>query len=213
MEVFDYLRTLLQFTIGLITILNPIAAAAIMVSLLTPPVSKRELVSISKKTTLTILTASLLSTFLGDLIFKLFDINIHSIKVIGGIILLLFSINMIKGKIFEASHTPEEHEEAKEKDDISIIPLGIPILFGPGTFTTLVIFKTSTHNWIDLFILITAIFISSVVVFLVFKNAVLLDKFLGITGVKITTRIMGLIVGAIASQFIVSGVKSLWDMY
>ncbi len=214
MEFFDHLRTFLQFTVGLITILNPIAAAAIMVSLLTPPISNQELTSISKKTTLTVLIASLLAVFLGDLMFKLFDINIHSIKVIGGIILLLLAISMIKGEIFESSsHTPEEHEEAKEKDDISIIPLGIPILFGPGTFTTIVIFKSSAHSLIDLILLVLAIFVSMEVVFIVLKNAVLLDRFLGVTGVKITTRIMGLIVGAIASQFIVSGVKTLWNMY
>ena len=66
---------------------------------------------------------------------------------------------------------------------------------------------------IDLILLVLAIFVSMEVVFIVLKNAVLLDRFLGVTGVKITTRIMGLIVGAIASQFIVSGVKTLWNMY
>jgi multiple antibiotic resistance protein len=213
METLPEITNFLKFTIGLLTILNPIAAAAIMISLMTPPISKLDINYISKKTSLTILIASLSTIFLGDLIFKLFGINIYSIKVIGGIILLLLAINMIRGNIAEAKHTPEEHEEAKEKEDISIIPLGIPILFGPGTFTTLVIFKASTQNWIEIGLLVVAVFISSAVVFFILKNAFLLNRFLGVTGIKIATRIMGLIVGAIASQFIVAGVKSLWNMY
>ncbi len=208
-----YLRELLHFTIGLLTILNPIAAAAIMVSILPPDISKKEITTISIKTSLTVLIASLLTVFLGNYIFKLFGINIYSIKVIGGIVLFIIALNMVQGKISETKHSTEESEEAKEKEDISIIPLGIPILFGPGVIATLIVFYTRTSTLLDLGLLILSIFISSVTVFYTLKNAVILNRFLGVTGLKIATRIMGLIVGAIASQFIISGAKALWNIY
>ncbi len=208
-----YIKTFLHFTIGLLTILNPIAAVAIMVSLLPPSISKKEINNISIKTSLTVLIASLVTVFLGDIIFKIFGINIHSIKVIGGIVLLVLALSMIKGQISETKHSTEESEEAKEKEDISIIPLGIPVLFGPGVIATLIIFKIKSQSLIDISLLVLAIFVSTIVVYFTLKNAIFLNKLLGITGIKIATRIMGLIVGAIASQFIVSGVKSLWEMY
>ena len=212
MEV-EIVKTFLHFTIGLLTILNPIAAAAIMVSLLPSSVSEKEINSISIKTSLTVLIASLATVLLGDFIFKIFGINVYSIKVIGGVVLFVLALSMIKGQISETKHSSEETEEAKEKEDISIIPLGIPVLFGPGVIATLIIFKIKSNSFIDLGLLILSIFISTIVVFFSLRNAIILNKILGVTGMKITTRIMGLIVGAIASQFIVSGVKALWEMY
>ncbi len=212
MEI-EAIKTFLHFTIGLLTILNPIAAAAIMVSLLPSSISKKEINSISVKTSLTVLISSLVTVLLGDFIFKIFGINVYSIKVIGGVVLFVLALSMIKGQISETKHSSEETQEAKEKEDISIIPLGIPVLFGPGVIATLIIFKIKSHSIFDLGLLILSIVVSTVVVFFTLKNAVILNKILGVTGMKITTRIMGLIVGAIASQFIISGVKALWEMY
>ncbi len=213
MNFFSELQVFFHFTVGLLTILNPVAAAAIMVSLLPSKIEKSEINSISIKTTLTVLTASLTTVIFGDLILKLFGINIHSIKVIGGIVLLVLALNMIRGQVSETKHSTEETEEAKEKDDISIIPLGIPVLFGPGVIATLIVFKVKASSLLDLILLVISIVISSIIIYIILRNAVFLNKFLGITGLKITTRIMGLIVGAIASQFIVDGVKFLWKMY
>ena len=210
---FEYIKTFLHFTIGLLTILNPIAAAAIMVSLLPSVPSKQEINSISRKTSITVFIASLSTVFLGDLIFKIFGINIYSIKVIGGVVLFVLALSMIKGQISETKHSSEESEEAKEKEDISIIPLAIPVLFGPGVIATLIIFKTKSQSILDLALLVFSIVLSSLMVFFTLKNAVFLNRLLGVTGIKITTRIMGLIVGAIAAQFIVSGIKALWNLY
>ncbi len=213
MDIYSEFKVLLHFTIGLLTILNPVAAAAIMVSLLPTDTTKKEINSISMKTSLTVLIASIFTVLLGDVIFKLFGINVYSIKVIGGIVLLVLSLSMIKGQISETKHSAEESQEAREREDISIIPLGIPVLFGPGVIATLIVFKTKISNIIELGLLIFSILISTVVVFITLRNAPILTRFLGITGLKITTRIMGLIVGAIASQFIISGVEALWNMY
>jgi len=212
-KALNLIQLILYNSLGIITILNPIAAAAIMLLLLSHKTTKEEILNISKMASLTILIAAIATVFFGDLIFKLFGINLLSIKLIGGIVLLTIYLNMIQGQIGTGeTHSEEEAHEAKQKDDISIIPLGIPILFGPGVIATLIVLKTKSSTIFEQLMLYAAILISVVVVYLTLRNAHFISKFLKITGLKIATRIMGLIVGAIASQFIVSGAKGLWNL-
>jgi len=208
-----YLSTLLHDTTALITILNPIAAAGIMVTMINPP-TPANIYPAAGKATLTVLIASLLTLFTGEFIFRLFGINVFSIKVIGGIILMMIAINMASGQSTKSRHTPEEDQEAQEKDDISVIPLGIPILFGPGLIATIVVLNShgreSYGPWITYSLETASILLASLTVYLVLRYAGVIHRALGITGMKIMTRIMGLIVGAIAAQFIIGGVKGLW---
>lgn len=208
-----YVSTLLHDTIALITILNPLAAASIMISMISPatPVIIRP---VAWRATLTVLIASLVTLFTGELIFRLFGINVLSIKVIGGIILMMIAINMAYGQASKSRHTPEERDEAEEKDDISVIPLGIPILFGPGVIATIIVLNNSNtkifgETW-SYMLVSASILLSVVTVYLSLRYAGIINRFLGVTGMKILTRIMGLIVGAIAAQFLVGGIKGLW---
>jgi len=209
----DYISLLLHDTVALITILNPIAAASIMVSLIDTP-TPSTIRPIAFKATLTIVIASLITLFTGELIFKLFGINVLSLKVIGGVILMMIAINMAYGHSAKSRKTPEEESEAEEKDDISIVPLGIPILFGPGVIATIIVLNNNLVSKYSLqisYAIVTAsILLSATTVYLVLRYAGVINKALGITGMKILTRIMGLIVGAIAAQFLISGIKGLW---
>jgi len=201
------IKEILFDTISLITILNPIAAAAIMLSL----VKYSDIPEVSKKTSLTVFVASVVTMLLGGVILKIFGINIPSIKAIGGVVLLIIALNMVQGKeVAPTNSTKEEKEAANEKDDVSVIPLGIPILFGPGVITTIIILSEKSKTLIEKGILFIAIILSSFIVYLTLRNAAYLSKFLGVNGLKITTRIMGLIIGAIAFLFLIGGIKSLW---
>jgi len=211
LNYFVHLQTLLHYTVGLVTILNPIAAAAIMISSSPSDLTKEDTEEISQKATLTVMIASLITIFLGNAIFELFGITPSSVMVIGGIILLLMSIHMVQGKIPETSHSPEESKVAMLKENISVIPIGIPILFGPGLISTLMIFKAKSSNFLEILLLVVSVLISGLIIYLTLRNAIFLTKVLGITGLKIMTRIMGLVVGAIAAQFIVYGIKALWQ--
>ena len=208
-----YISLILHDTIGLITIINPLAAASIMLGMIAP-VSAKTIRPIAFKATLTVVIASLVTLFSGELIFKFFGINTSSLKVIGGIILMLIAIHMAYGHGSKIRHSPEEQDEAGEKEDISVVPLGIPILFGPGTIATIIVLNSNIHHRFEPLVgyiaVSISIFISSVVVFFTLLNASTINKMLGITGMKILTRIMGLVVGAIAAQFLISGVKRLW---
>ena len=184
-----------------------------MISMVSP-ITVGTIKPIAWKATLTVMIASLITLFTGELIFKLFGISILSIKVIGGIILLMIAINMAYGHGSKSRHSPEEREEAEEKEDISIIPLSIPILFGPGVIATIIVLHSNNSNaaspLVSYFQISIAILLASISVFITLRYAGVINRFLGVTGIKILTRIMGLVVGAIAAQFIVSGVKGLW---
>ena len=200
-------KEILFDTISLVTILNPVAAAAIMLSL----VKYSDIPDVSKKTSLTVFIASIVTMLLGGIILKIFGINIPSIKAIGGVVLLIIALNMVQGKeVAPTNATKEEHEAANEKDDVSVIPLGIPILFGPGVITTIIILSEKSKTLIEKGILFIAIILSSIVVYLTLRNAAYISKILGVNGLKITTRLMGLIIGAISFLFLVGGVKALW---
>jgi multiple antibiotic resistance protein len=201
------MKEILFNTVSLITILNPVAAAAIMLSL----VKYSDIPNISKKTSLTVFISAVITMFAGGLILKFFGINIPSIKAIGGVVLLIIALNMIQGKeVAPTNATKEEHQAAEDKDDIAIIPLAIPILFGPGVITTVIVLSEKSHTLIEKLYLLISIFLSSIIVYITLRNAVFISRFLGVNGLKIVTRIMGLIIGAIAFLFLVGGVKELW---
>ena len=208
-----YLSVLSHDIIALITILNPIAAASIMISMVSPP-TPAAIRNVAFKATLTVIVASLLTLYTGELIFKLFGINLLSLKVIGGIILMMIAINMAYGQGSKARHTKEEQDEAQEKEDVSIVPLGIPILFGPGVIATIIVLNNNHvqdfPKLISYGLVSISIIVASIAVYFTLRYAGAINKALGVTGMKILTRIMGLIVGTIAAQFLVSGVKGLW---
>ncbi len=209
----EFLNTLLQNTITMMAIVDPLGVGAIMLSLLPNDASNDDVKKIAKKTTLTIIIAFFVVLIFGNLVLKLFGIEIDSLKVMGGIVLLLTGIKMVNGAIEQKNHTKEERDEVKTHEDFSIIPLGIPITFGPGIFATIIILKGHSHTIWEIVSLIISFLIVAIATYLALKNSIYLKKYLGITGQKIISRLMGLIVGAIAVQFILSGSLALIKSY
>ena len=209
----EFLNLLLQHTVTLIAIVDPIGVSAIMLSLLPTNTTKEEVNKIAFKSTITIIIAFVVVLTVGNLLLNLFGIELDSLKVMGGLILLLMAIKMVNGSSSSKNQTKEELAEAKEHEDFSVIPLAIPITFGPGVFATVLILKSHTHTIVELAALVLAFLIVALSVYLSFKNSIYIKKFLGITGQKIISRLMGIIVGAIAVQFVLSGSAALLKGY
>jgi multiple antibiotic resistance protein len=210
MDLAENFHQLLSQSIGLLTILNPIAGAAIMSSIMGPEPTQGEINLTARKTAITVFISCLVTVALGELLFNFFGINTFSIEVIGGLVILRMAMRMVEGN-YHTNHSAAESKEAIEKTDISIIPLGIPVFFGPGAIATLILFKSRSQSWSEIITLLGVILVSCLVVFYTLKNGKYLSKSLGVTGMKITTRILGLILGAIAVQFIITGVYTLWQ--
>lgn len=209
-SLIDSFKALLHDSVGLITIFNPLAAAAIMVAS-SPELNREDARTIARKASLTVLVGSLLTVLLGHHIFMFFGINTASIMVIGGIVLMMMALSMIQGRISSARHSPEETHAAKEKEDISVIPMGIPVIFGPGAISTLMVFHADSSGILGSLILIGAVLIAVAAVYIALIYADYLTNALGLHGMKIMTRVMGLVLGAIAVQFVIGGTKSLWQ--
>ena len=206
----DALATFLQQSITFFAILDPIGISAIALSILSPNITKTQINKVAFKTTFTIIIAFFVVLILGETILKIFGIDENSLKVMGGIVLILMAISMVNG-----TTKPKDDNTLDEKnnEELSVIPLGIPIAFGTGLFTTIIIFKHQAQTALDLFSISMAFCLNALVFYLILKNSIYIKKYLGLTGQNIITKLMGLIVGAIAVQFIVGGIVSLSKGY
>ncbi|MBP1681936.1 MAG: multiple antibiotic resistance (MarC)-related protein [Proteobacteria bacterium] len=209
----EFFNLLLQHTITMMAIVDPLGVSAIMLSLLPQSTTKEHINKIAAKATMTIIVAFFVVLLTGNFLLNLFGIEIDSLKVMGGIILLLTAIKMVQGSMESKNQTEEEREEAIKNDEFSVIPLGVPITFGPGIFATIIILRGHSEGVVSIAALIIAYLIVALSVYLAFKNSIYIRHYLGITGQKIVSRLMGLIVGAIAVQFIVGGVSVLAKHY
>ena len=204
---------LLQNSITFFAIMDPIGVSAVMLSLVSADVTKEQMNNIAFKSTVTITIAFFVVLISGDFILRVFGIDQHSIKVMGGIVLILTALQMLNSSKKNKKQSKEEEQESKEQEDLSVIPIAIPITFGPGIFTTIIIFKQDAHTVTDMTALVIAFLINALMIYLAFKNSIYIKKYLGITGQNIITKLMGPIVGAIAVQFIISGSVSLVKAY
>ena len=206
----DALATFLQQSITFFAILDPIGISAIALSILSPNITKTQINKVAYKATITIIVAFFVVLISGEMLLKLFGIDENSLKVMGGIVLILMAISMVNG-----TTKPKDDNTLDEKnnEELSVIPLGIPIAFGTGLFTTIIIFKHQAQTALDLFSISMAFCLNALVFYLILKNSIYIKKYLGLTGQNIITKLMGLIVGAIAVQFIVGGIVSLSKGY
>lgn len=189
--------------------MDPIGISALALSLLSPNITKNQINSIAKKSTLTIVIAFFVVLITGDLILKIFGIGESSLKVMGGIILLLMAISMVAG----GTTKKNTKDESKNDEDLAIIPIGIPITFGTGLFTTVIIFKHQASTFVNLLSISLAFCVNAFLFYIILRNSIYIKKYFGVTGQNIITKLMGLIVGAIAVQFVVSGIVHLVKSY
>ena len=208
-----FFESLLQNTITFFAILDPIGVSALVLSILPANTTSSQMNDLARKSTFTIIIAFFVVLFTGDFILNVFAINANSIKVMGGLVLILMALQMVRGSNKSKKPTKAEEKDVKEQEDLSVIPIGIPITFGPGIFTTVLIYKQEASSFEDISIIIIAFLINAALIYFTFKYSIYLKKILGLTGQNIVTKIMGLIVGAIAVQFIISGIISLTQGY
>jgi multiple antibiotic resistance protein len=199
-----YLDRFLQQAISFAAIMDPIGVSAMMLAMLPHQATHAEVNSIARRSSLTVLVAFIVVLVTGDVILKLFGIDQHSLRVIGGIILLMMAIEMLGngegGRMLPGG---------KEREDIAVIPLGIPIIFGAGLFTVIIVFRQQAQSWQDLSVTVLAFVVNIIALYLALRYAILIRRWLGETAEKVVTKLMGIITGAIAVQFIVGGVVVL----
>lgn len=143
----------------------------------------------------------------GSLIFTVFGITIGAFKIAGGVLMGLNALDMVQARRSQQKETPAETKEGIEKEDIGILPLGIPMLAGPGAISTVMVLAVGSKTAVTTVALYIAIALTAYVSFLTLAAASHVERRLGQTGMRILTRLMGLVLCAIAAQFIIDGIK------
>jgi multiple antibiotic resistance protein len=147
----------------------------------------------------------------GQLIFRMFGITLPAFEVAGGLILLLIGLDMLAAKRSPTQEALGDTEEAAGKDDAGIVPLGIPMLAGPGAISSVMVLVgqvPSLWHW-EMGAILASITITSLVSYWVLAGASQVRRVLGETGIRILVRIMGLLLVALAMQFFVNGLTDL----
>jgi multiple antibiotic resistance protein len=192
----------------LLAIVNPLGVIPIFISL-TDGLAEQERKRIARTTSVAVAVVLIASTLIGKLLLNFFGISIASFKVGGGILLLLMSIAMMQAKYTQSKQTPEEAEEAGEKASIAVVPIAMPLLAGPGAISTVIIYADMSFQPFHIGLIIISILIIALLTWAALNVAAPIRKILSKTGINIATRLMGLLLAAIAIEFMASGLVQL----
>ena len=145
----------------------------------------------------------------GKYIFGMFGISLQAFEIAGGIILLLIGLDMLEAKRSPTQESTEEATEAAQKEDAGIVPLGIPMLAGPGSITSVMVLVGQVRTPWQMVAILSSIAVTAGICYLVLGNSDRVARALGETGVRILVRIMGLLLVALAVQYFVNGLVDL----
>jgi multiple antibiotic resistance protein len=198
----------MKMFVGLLVILNPMLAVPVFISL-TEAQSDRQRLSSAGRSAVTVGVVLTIAALLGQQVLDLFGISINSFRVGGGLLILLMAVSMMHARMSGAQQTDQENEEAMAKEDVAVVPLAIPLLAGPGAISTAIIYAHRDPAWMHA-VLIGEIWVIALLVWLTMRSAMPISRALGTTGINIATRLMGLMLSAIAVEFIVNGLKGMW---
>jgi multiple antibiotic resistance protein len=147
----------------------------------------------------------------GQLLFRLFGITLPAFEIAGGLILLLIGLDMLQAKRSATQEAKGDTEEASHKEDAGIVPLGLPMLAGPGAISTVMVLVGQTAGlwrW-EMGAILGSIALTSLASYWVLAGAGRVLKVLGETGIRVLVRVMGLLLVALAMQYFVNGLTDL----
>ncbi len=202
---------LIKLAISLFAIVDPVGSIPLFLTATHGwPAARR--VHAARAAAITVLLVLGSSVFLGTAVLTFFGISLASFSVGGGLLLLLLAISMMQARSTPIRQTEEEAVEAAERESVGVVPLGVPLLAGPGAITQVIL---ASHNageahLLHEALLLLPITLVSLSVWLVFRAALPLSRRMGATGIHIVTRLMGLIIAAISVEMIARGLLELF---
>ena len=206
-EIDLYTFALLVFT-SFFTIINPLGTMPIFMSM-TASLSKERRKQTAKKATLVAFFTILAFALSGQILFNFFGISVNSFRIVGGIIFFTMGWDMLQARLGSFKHSDDEDQIDAYVDDISITPLAIPMICGPGAITNAIVLMEDASEIKQKIVLITVIALILLLTYLILVGASKITEKLGPTGNKVMMRLMGLIVMVIAVEFFFSGLKPI----
>jgi multiple antibiotic resistance protein len=146
---------------------------------------------------------------LGNAILDVFGITIPALRTAGGILLLLIAIDMVFARHSGATGTTDEEEqEARRANDISVFPLAMPLLAGPGAISAVILLTTGAQSDLEFWLVLAALFVILALAWLTLLIAIPIQRLLGLTGLSVVSRVVGILLAALAVQFVFDGIQA-----
>jgi multiple antibiotic resistance protein len=193
--------------VAIIAIVNPIGAVSFF-SGLTQGCNKEEKMKIAKKAIISATLILIIFGLIGQYIFMVFSITIPAFRIAGGLLLFRVAFNMLYGVTPGTKITDREKKESLEKELTAIVPMGIPMMAGPGAISTVMLY-VSQGNIGNSMIVFLCIILTMGFTYFLLRNADKIFDRLGRVGSLAISRILGLILAAVAIQFIVNGAHDI----
>ena len=204
---------LLKPLVALLAIVNPLGVVPFFIHF-TQNLSESERQRTIRVSAVTAFVVIAVSALAGLKIIEFFGISIASFQVGGGMLLLISAMSMLNAQPAESkpSDVSEGDEKLGQGASIAVVPLTIPLLTGPATITTMVIYSQRTRHWWELAALVGYGVVVGLATYLVFKAAGRVERVLGRTGINVMTRLMGLILAAVAVEIMADGLTKLFPV-
>ncbi|MGZ3639751.1 MAG: MarC family protein [Ktedonobacterales bacterium] len=194
--------------VALFTVIDPVGLVPVVLALTSglKPEERSRVV-----TRAIIIAAGVIAVFavLGQAIFASLGVTPAAFSIAGGVLLFLVAIDMLFGRQSGARETPREARDARTREDISVFPLAIPMIAGPGTITTVILLVDSAGSdplqWLAIAI---AAALTLTAAWLAMSISMQIQKRIGTTGILVLSRVLGMLLAAVAVQFILNGITT-----
>lgn len=196
---------LLCFT-SFFTLINPLSTMPVFMTM-TAELSEKERNRTAKKATIVALITIIIFAFSGQLLFNFFGISVNSFRIVGGVIFFIMGMDMLQARLGQVKI--KDSEVKTYVNDISVTPLAIPMICGPGAITNSIVLMEDASNLTRKIILFGTIILVMFITYIIFYSSSRIIKMLGQTGINVMMRLMGLIVMVIAVEFFFSGLKPI----
>ena len=192
----------------LFAVINPLGITPIFVAM-TEKYDSETRSKIARKGIITGSTILIVFTLLGSIIFQFYGITVEAFQIMGGVIFFRSGMRMLDAKVGRSRTTESEREEFKDTDEIAISPIGVPLITGPGAITGVVILSGKAPTNFSVLVLLFSVIISMFIFYFILKAGNYIGQKIGIAGMRVIERMMGLILMVIAVQFIINGIETI----
>ena len=202
------LKSILTILVPLVIIMDPLGNLPFFL-LFTEhnnPSEQRNMAAIAAVTAGLILIFFVLT---GDFVLRFFGISLPAFQLAGGFIFFIYALQMLRLIPIGVKTTSEEKKEGIEKENVALVPIATPLLAGPGAITAVLVWRQKPDDPLSILLLLAAITVACLIVYLVFYFGRSISRFMGVGGIRVVTRLMGLLLAVIAVQFMVSGFQQI----
>ncbi|AGF98076.1 MarC family protein [Methanosarcina mazei] len=196
---------------SIFVVVSPISGVVTFISM-TSKMTRKEKNDIAKKAVILACVIALFFAITGSMILKLFSISVDSLRVAGGLLLFSIAFDMMHAKVSRESITEEEITQSQEREDIWVFPIGLPLLTGPGTISTVIVIMGIAEGVQQKAIVVASIILTFIICLFIFLFSRRLHKFIGYNGMLVFTRLMGLLLAALAVDLTAAGIINIFGL-